>query len=179
MKFSNIHLYFIVYIFLVICTSTTTKAQVLNAGQCNTFFKIGLRTLKSSRRPQKITYHGKKFELYNCIGIPEKSSSVQCSFVYRKCINKKCDAPDFRYYSFTYKRHVKGSTHHSNHKCVMSRIIKSLDDPHEVSTAEMGNSVLVESKFDVGNGQWKYSYDKFKVAEYKYIDMNYWKKKKK
>jgi len=168
MKYITISIYIVACIFMWI---TSTQAQILMAGQCNSNFKIGLRTLNSSAHPQKITYHGKIFPLFQCLGILERGSSVQCSFIYKKCEDRKCDRPDLRYYSFTYKEHVKGSTHTSNHQCVISRIIKSIEEPYEVKTAELGDTVLVESIFKVGN-TWKYSYDHFKVTEFKYLDLN-------
>jgi hypothetical protein len=168
MYFYNIQTFLFVLIALLFAS---TNAEILMAGQCNKFFKIGLRTLNSSAHPQRITYHGKSYKLFQCLGILDRSSSVQCSFVYRDCEDERCDRPDFRYYTFTYKEHVKGSTHTKDHSCVISRIIKSLDDPHEVKTAELGKTVLVESKFKVEH-EWKYSYDLFNVYEFKYLDYN-------
>jgi len=168
MNFNIIHL-FTVACFIILVS--TVQAQILMAGQCNKDFRIGLKTLNSSTHPQKITYHGKVFPLRQCLGIPERGNSVQCSFVYKKCEDRKCDRPDLRYYTFTYKEHVKGSTNTKKHGCVISRIIKSLEEPHDIKTAEMGNTVLVESLFSV-NGHWKYSYDKFKISEFKYLDLN-------
>ncbi|OUM63327.1 hypothetical protein PIROE2DRAFT_61350 [Piromyces sp. E2] len=168
MYFNNIQIFLITLIALLF---VSTKAEILMAGQCNEHFRIGLRTLNSSAHPQRITYHGKSYKLFQCLGILDRSNSVQCSFIYKECEDERCDRPDFRYYTFTFKKHVKGSTHTQNHHCVISRVIGTLDDPQEVKTAEMGHTVLVESKFKVDH-EWKYSYDEFSVTEYKYLDYN-------